>query len=369
MKILVTGSGGFIGKNLTAHLSRVSEMEILCYGSESGDGELESAVKEADWICHLAGVNRPDDDGEFKKVNTDLTQTVCDMIQASGRAVPMIFASSVHVEKDNPYGLSKLAAEEVLLEYSEKAGVPVHIFRLPHVIGKWCRPNYNSVIATFCYNIARDIPIRIDDPDYQLRLVYIDDLVNSFCAIMSGGNDYTGSYREVVPSYPITVGELADQIRALKASRTSLISESVGVGLTRVLNATYLSYIPVEDFTTPLVQHADERGVFVEMLKTLDSGQFSFFTAHPGVTRGGHYHHSKSEKFLVIKGEAQFRFQHIVTAEQHEIVTSGEEPTIVETIPGWAHDITNIGDQELIVMLWANEVFDRDKPDTYSFPL
>lgn len=369
MKILVTGSGGFIGKNLTTQLSCVSGVEVLCYGSESSDDDLVSGLREADWVCHLAGVNRPQDEAEFKRVNTDFTHTLCDLVQASGRAIPIIFASSVHVKKDNAYGLSKLAAEEILLEYSENTGVPVHIFRLPHVIGKWCRPNYNSVIATFCYNIARDLPIRVDDPNYQLNLVYIDDLVDAFYAIMSSGNDYPGSYREVTPSYPITVGELADQIRTLKASRTSLVSEPVGVGLARVLNATYLSYLPVEDFTTLLVQHEDERGVFVEMLKTLDSGQFSFFTAHPGVTRGGHYHHSKSEKFLVIKGEAQFRFQHIVTDEQHEIFTSGEEPMIVETIPGWAHDITNVGNKELIVMLWANEVFDREKPDTYSFPL
>ena len=369
MKILVTGAGGFIGKNLTAQLSLISGIEILRHGRKSTHDDLLSALREADWVCHLAGVNRPEDDAEFKRVNTDFTHTLCDLVQASGRAIPIIFASSVHVKKDNAYGRSKLAAEEILLEYSEETGVPVHIFRLPHVIGKWCRPNYNSVIATFCYNIARDLPIRVDDPNYQLNLVYIDDLVDAFYAIMSSGSDYPGSYREVTPNYPITVGELADQIRAFKDSRTSLISEPVGVGRTRVLNATYLSYLPIEALTVPLVQHADERGVFVEMLKTHDSGQFSFFTAHPGVTRGGHYHHSKSEKFLVIKGNAQFRFQHILTNEQYEIFTSGDEPMIVETIPGWAHDITNVGENELIVMLWANEIFDPDCPDTYSFPL
>ena len=369
MKILVTGAGGFIGKNLTAQLSLISGIEILRHGRKSTHDDLLSALREADWVCHLAGVNRPEDGSEFHRVNTDFTRTLCDLLQASGRSVPIIFASSVHVEKNNAYGLSKLEAEGILLDYSQQVGTPVYIFRLPHVIGKWCLPNYNSVIATFCHNIARDIPIRVDDPSYQLNLVYIDDLVSSFYAIMVGDDDDLGSLREVTPSYPITVGELADQIQAFKDSRTSLVSEPVGAGLTRALNATYLSYLPVEAFTTPLVQHADERGVFVEMLKTLDSGQFSFFTAHPGVTRGGHYHHSKSEKFLVIRGNAQFRFQHILTNEQHEIFTSGDEPMIVETIPGWAHDITNVGDNELIVMLWANEIFDRDRPDTYAFQL
>jgi UDP-2-acetamido-2,6-beta-L-arabino-hexul-4-ose reductase len=378
MKILVTGAEGFIGKNLTAQLSVISGVEILRHGRKSTDDDLLSTIGEADWICHLAGVNRPEDEGDFKRVNEDFTRTLCDLVQASGRPVPIIFASSVHVKRDNAhgssklsaaYGASKLAAEAIIIEYSQKTGVPVYIFRLPHVIGKWCRPNYNSVIATFCYNIARDLPIRVDDPSYQLNLVYIDDLVDAFYGTMLGDNDDSGPYREVTPTYPITVGELADQIRAFKDSRTSLISEPVGVGRTRVLNATYLSYLPIEALTVPLVQHADERGVFVEMLKTHDSGQFSFFTAHPGVTRGGHYHHSKSEKFLVIKGKARFRFQHILTDEQHEVFTSGDEPMIVETIPGWAHDITNVGDSELIVMLWANEVFDRDRPDTYSFPL
>ena len=369
MKILVTGAGGFIGKNLTVQLGVVGGVEILRYGRDSTRADLLLALSEVDWICHLAGVNRPEDEAEFARVNTDLTRTLCDLAQGSGRPVPIIFTSSVHVERDNAYGASKLAAEQVLLEYSNQTGAPVAIFRLPHVLGKWCRPNYNSVIATFCYNIARDLPIRIDDRSFELNLVFIDDLVDSFYAIMAGGQDDSGPYREVTPSYPITVGELADQIQAFRDSRTSLVSERVGTGLTRALYATYESYLPVEDFTVPLVTLGDERGVFVEMMKTHDSGQFSFFTAHAGVTRGGHYHHSKSEKFLVLKGQARFRFRHVLTDESHEVFTSGDEPVLVETIPGWTHDITNVGDDEMIVMLWASEIFAHDRPDTHVCPL
>ena len=256
-----------------------------------------------------------------------------------------------------------------MLKFSEKTGVPVYIFRLPHVFGKWCRPSYNSVVATFCYNIAHNLPIRVDDPSDPLNLVYIDDLVVTFAQIMEG-KEVCKSYCEAQPSYPLTVGELADQIRAFRASRGgTLISERGGDGLTRALYATYVSYLPPKDFAYEVPKYADPRGVFVEMLKTRDSGQFSFFTAHTGVTRGGHYHHSKTEKFMVVKGSARFRFRHTLTQELHEVLTSDDKPEIVETIPGWSHDITNVGDDEMIVMIWANEIFDRDRPDTYADPV
>lgn len=368
MNVLITGANGFIGKNLAAQLAVRQNFEILRYGRESTLGDLQLAIDKADFICHLAGVNRPDDAAEFSRVNANLTQILCEEVRKSGRQVPIIFASSVHVERDNPYGASKLAAEQALLQYAEETGVPVYIFRLPHVIGKWCRPNYNSVVATFCHNIAHDLPIQINDPSYRLNLVYIDDLVDAFVRIM-GGAMVNNPYCEVRPAYPISVGELASLIRAFRTSRKSLISERVGAGLTRALYATYVSYLPPKDFIYEVPKHSDSRGIFVEMLKTLDSGQFSFFTAHPGVTRGGHYHHSKTEKFLVIKGSARFRFRQILTNEFHELCTSGDKPEIVETVPGWTHDITNIGSDEMIVMLWANEIFDRDHPDTYACPV
>lgn len=364
MKILVTGSNGFIGKNLVSQLAVRENFEILRYDRESTASELQQAIAEADFICHMAGVNRPDNVADFARVNADLTGFLCQAAQNSRRQVPIIFASSVHAARDNPYGASKLAAEQLLLRYSEETGAPVYIFRLPNVFGKWCRPNYNSVVATFCHNIASDLPIRIDDQSCQLNLIYIDDLVEVFVQIMVG-KVLDNPYCEAQPVYPISVGDLADQILAFKAGRKSLVSERVGAGLTRALYATYVSYLQPKDFIYEVPKHGDSRGIFVEMLKTVDSGQFSFFTAHPGVTRGGHYHHSKIEKFLVIKGSARFRFRQILTNEFHEVHTSGGKSEIVETIPGWTHDITNMGGDEMIVMLWANEIFNHDRPDTY----
>jgi UDP-2-acetamido-2,6-beta-L-arabino-hexul-4-ose reductase len=365
MKVLVTGSTGFIGKNLATQLTVRGDFDILSYNRESTLEDLRLAVEEADFICHMAGVNRPDDVAEFARINIGLTETLCQIVQESGRHMPIIFASSDHVERNNLYGTSKLEAEQVLLKYSEKTGVPVYIFRLPRVFGKWCKPDYNSVVATFCYNIANDLPIQVDDAPYPLSLVYIDDLVTAFAQIMVG-KEVCKTYCEVQPSYTISLGELAGQVRAFRASRDTLVSERVGDGLTRALYATYISYLSPKDFAYEVPKYVDPRGVFAEMLKTRDSGQFSFFTAHPGVTRGGHYHHSKTEKFLVVKGSARFRFRHTVTQELHEVLTSDDKLEIVETIPGWSHDISNVGDDEMIVMLWANEIFNRDHPDTYA---
>jgi UDP-2-acetamido-2,6-beta-L-arabino-hexul-4-ose reductase len=237
------------------------------------------------------------------------------------------------------------------------------IYRLPNVFGKWCRPNYNSVVATFCHNIAHDLPIQINDPSAQLHLVYVDDVVSEFLrALESMSNGVR--WGDVAPKYSTTLGELAAQIEAFKNCRSTLMSERVGTGLVRALYATYVSYFPPSKFAYDLPRHGDERGVFVEMLKTHDCGQFSYFTAHPGVTRGSHYHHSKTEKFLVISGFARFDFRHIVTNETYEVFTSGDSPQVVETVPGWSHNITNVGQNEMVVMLWASENFDSDRNDT-----
>jgi len=242
---------------------------------------------------------------------------------------------------------------------------PVYLYRLPNVFGKWCKPNYNSAVATFCNNIANDLPIQINDPAALIRLVYIDDVLDGFMRLLD--ERPAGVARcEVSPEYSISVGELAAQIGQFKAGRESMVIEAVGTGLTRALYATYLSYLRPETFSYTLPVHADLRGRFVEMLKTRDSGQFSFFTAHPGITRGGHYHHTKNEKFLVIQGRARFGFRHVITGETYEILTDGEMPQVVETVPGWSHDIENIGSNEMIVMLWANEIFDRNHPDTIT---
>lgn len=365
MKVLITGANGFIGKNLIAHLGERQNIEVLSFTRDDSPSILPKLVGQADFVFHLAGVNRPQDPQEFVTGNTDLTRALCESIVACGRQVPVLYTSSAQAELDNLYGASKRDAEDALLELAASHGSAVHLFRLPNVFGKWARPNYNSAVATFCHNIARDLPIQINDPQARISLVYIDDVVEHFLAVLDG--KLAGEpFSTVEPQYSVTVGELAAQLETFRDSRKSLITEPVGCGLVRALYSTYLSYIPPERFNYEVPKYGDERGVFVEMLKTRDSGQFSFFTAHPGITRGGHYHHSKTEKFLVIKGKACFRFRHIVSGEFYELFTNGEKPEIVETVPGWTHDITNIGDEEMIVMLWANEIFDRARPDTYA---
>jgi len=326
--------------------------------------ELDRRIAQSDLVVHLAGENRPRDPADFTAGNADLTAHVCEAIRRCGRQVPLIFFSSAQAELDNPYGRSKRAAEHCVEELSG-AGNPAVIYRLPGVFGKWCKPDYNSVVATFCYNIARGLDIQITDPSIKLKLAYIDDVVEEI--ISNFGNFREGlRYADVEPVYTITLGELASQIEAFRNSRQNLVVERVGGGLIRALYATYVSYLPPSSFTYDLTQHADERGTFVEIVRTHDSGQFSFFTSLPSVTRGRHYHHSKSEKFLVVQGTAQFVFRDILTGARHQIVTSSSHPRIVESVPGWAHEITNIGEEEMVVFVWANENYDPDRSDTIS---
>lgn len=365
MKVLVTGADGFVGKNLRVALGERQGIEVLPIVRGSSAESLASAAAQADAVIHLAGVNRPQDVSEFATGNADFTAALCDALRQCGRSVPVAFASSIQAERDNPYGASKRAAEDHLRRYGEASGAPVALYRLANVFGKWSQPNYNSAVATFCHNIARGLPIQINDPQAELRLVHIDDVVAQLLRFLDEPG--VGVRLETAePVHVTTVGEVARQIEAFGAVRSSLVTERVGTGLVRALYATYVSFLPPQAFSYGVPKHGDARGVFVEMLKTQDSGQFSYFTAHPGITRGGHYHHSKTEKFLVIKGRARYRFRHLITDETFELESEGTEPLIVETIPGWAHDITNIGDEELIVMLWANENFDRQRPDTVA---
>lgn len=365
MRVLITGAEGFIGKNLVFRLRELGGFEILSFDCHDALTALANKVNAADAIVHLAGVNRPKDESEFVEGNAHLTAQLCELVAATARPIPLIVSSSVQAELDNPYGRSKLAAERAATDLAKRTGNPVTIYRLANVFGKWCRPNYNSVVATFCHNMANDLPIQINDASAYLRLVYVDDVVNEFVAALH--NTSVGvRFGEVAPVYETSLGELASRIESFKASRTSLACGRVGAGLARALYATYVSYLPPAKFAYEVAGHADERGVFVEMLKTEDSGQFSFFSARPGITRGGHYHHTKTEKFLVVKGAARFGFRNIVSNESYAIFTSADKPTIVDTIPGWTHDITNVGEDEMVVMLWANEVFDRSKPDTIA---
>lgn len=368
MKVLITGAQGFVAKNLHAFLLERPDIEVFQFSRENSISDLQEILLQVDFVFHLAGVNRPQDPEDFKTGNINLTRAVCDGIVASGRKTPVLYTSSSQAELDNVYGISKLGAEEALADLAGKHGVPVHIFRLPNVFGKWARPHYNSAVATFCNNIARHQPIHINNPDASITLVYIDDVIAHFIAVMDGKLSGT-PFVSVEPIYEVTVGELAAKLLEFRDSRETLMTDAVGTGFSRALYSTYLSYVPPESFSYEIPKYGDPRGIFVEMLKTKDSGQFSYFTALPGITRGGHYHHSKTEKFLVIRGNACFRFRHIVSGEFYEMLTTGEKPEIVETVPGWSHDITNVGDDEMIVMLWANEVFNREAPDTYTFPV
>ncbi len=365
MRIVITGADGFIGKNLRHHLREAGHADVLGVTRSTEAALVNEALSNADFVYHLAGVNRPTDPADFVAGNTDFTQRVCDTLLASGRAVPVAYASSTQAALDNPYGRSKKAAEDALLAYSQRSGAALHLFRLTNVFGKWSRPNYNSAVATFCHNVTRGLPINVNDPAAALQLVYVDDVVRALVELLGAPAPNT-PWAEAGPVYRTTVGELAQMIQGFAQSRETLVSPRVGTDLVRALYATYVSFLPPTSFDYGLTRHADPRGEFVEMLKTPDCGQFSYFTAHPGITRGEHYHHSKTEKFLVIRGTAHFGFRHIETGELHETVTRGGEPRVVETVPGWTHNITNIGDDELIVMLWANEIFDRDKPDTIA---
>lgn len=369
IRVLVTGAAGFIGRNLVCRLVEDGIFSVATFGRGDGAEMLATAVENADVVVHLAGENRPEDESLFSRTNEGLTRGLCDSLvdvsKRQQRSLRLILASSVQALLDNPYGRSKSGAERIVREFVQRSGNPAVIYRLPNVFGKWCRPNYNSVVATFCHNLANGLSIKVNDPSVRLQLAYVDDVVSALIASIRGMPDGL-SIGEVDPVYETSVGAIAEKLSAFEAARRDLVIDTVGSGLTRALYSTYVSYLPPERFSYSVPSHGDPRGVFVEMLKTHDSGQFSFFTAHPGVTRGGHYHHSKTEKFLVVRGHALFRFRSLVTGHKVEIQTSGDNPCVVDTIPGWVHDITNVGQEEMVVMLWANEVFDRARPDTVA---
>lgn len=365
MRIVITGANGFIGKNLQIRLREAGHSDVACVTRSTDTLGLTRALLEADFVFHLAGVNRPQDPTEFTTGNAVFTAEICQLLAMAGRRAPLVITSSTQAGLDNPYGRSKAAAEAAARHYGASTGAQVHVFRLTNVFGKWARPNYNSAVATFCHNVSQGLPLHINDPAAPLRLVYVDDVIDHFLATLTATTQ-DSKFSEAGPVYEATVGEVVQIIQAFAASRSTLITPPVGTGLVRALYSTYLSYLPPASFEYRVPVNADRRGAFVEMLKTPDCGQFSYFTAHPGITRGEHYHHTKTEKFLVIKGTAHFGFRHIVTDETHELITRGGEARIVETVPGWTHNITNIGDDELIVMVWANEIFDRNRPDTQT---
>lgn len=362
--VTVTGANGFVGRNLCLRLAEAGH-EAIRIVRETPVAELRAALARSDVVFHLAGENRASDPADFMRINRDFAALVADGIAACARHPLLIVASSVHAEGDNEYGRSKRAGEAAMQALDDKATVSV--WRLPNLFGKWSRANYNSVVATFCHNLARGLPLRIDDPAAPLRLLYIDDLIDQWLALLDGGAVEPGII-EPQGVHCTTVGKLARMLREMADGRASGRVAKVGDGLERALYATYVSYLQPEQFCCPLVSHADRRGSFSEFIRTPDCGQVSVLTAHPGQTRGGHYHHTKVERFLVVRGRARLRFRHLVSGQTVELTASEERPTAVETVPGWTHDITNVGEGELVALLWSNETFDPERPDTVSDP-
>jgi len=366
MNVLVTGANGFIGRNLRAWLARSPDLEVLTFDQENTSDELAAQLAVAEFVFHLAGVNRPQSEHEFRTGNVDLTETVCDGLRTAGRATPIVLASSIQVDLDNPYGTSKREAEEVVARYGETPGAAAIIYRLKNVFGKWTRPNYNSVVATFCYNISHDLPITISDPSRELELIHIDDVIARFMNELAQTPAPGVHYRTVEPSYRVTLGELAEQTRALRAIRKSLQVPDLENEFTRKLYGTYLSYLAGDDFAYNLTKRCDERGCLAEFIKSPTSGQIFVSRTLPGVTRGNHYHHTKTEKFLVLEGEAVIRFRHIQSAEVIEHHVRGEDFRVVDIPTGYTHSIENTGRGELVTLFWASEIFDPDHPDTYG---
>ena len=367
MNIVVTGASGFIGRNLVAHLVREEEVQVTEFDLQNTERELQEGLTRADLVFHLAGVNRPESVVEFVVGNVDFTAHVCELLTQIGRPVPMVLTSSIQAEQDNPYGRSKLQAEETLKRYVQENHAAGIIYRLKNVFGKWCRPNYNSVVATFCHNIARDLPITISDPDYELKLVYIDDVIEYFVKETQGQEPSGVYYREVIPTFKITLGRLAELLYSFREMRQSLSLPDFSDPFVRKLYGTYLSYLNVEDFAYNLQQRCDPRGCLAEFVKSSSFGQIFVSTTKPGVTRGNHYHHTKTEKFLVLQGDALIRFRHIESGEILEYLVKGEELRVVDIPPGYTHSIENVGKNELVTLFWASEVFDPGTPDT--FPL
>ena len=369
MRIAVTGANGFIGRNLVAYLGAIGQHRVRKITRQSSEIELIEEVLQADIIFHLAGVNRPPEEEEFERVNVGLTKRICEALLNAGRATPIVFSSSIQAALDNPYGRSKREAEAVLTHYAEKAHSRVAIYRLPNVFGKWCRPNYNSVVATFCYNIARGLPITVSDPARELELVYIDDVVAALVSELELIGQAGVVYRYVPTTHHITLGQLAEVICSFKAARDTLVLPRFDDPLVHKLYATYLSYLEPGDFAYELDQRVDARGALAEFVKSAGFGQLFVSRTKPGVTRGNHYHHTKTEKFLVVEGEAVVRLRKYDGDEVIEYRVRGEEFRVIDIPPGYTHSIENVGTTDLVTLFWASEVFDPNRPDTYSLPV
>lgn len=363
-RILVTGAKGFIGRNLCLALRRTGEAEVMEIDRSHSESDLAQAVAEADAVVHLAGVNRPEKEEEFVEGNVDFTRQLCELLSATGRKVPVICSSSTQADRDNPYGESKRGGEQVLLDYQTETGSPVYVFRLPNVFGKWSRPNYNTVVATFCHNISRGLPVQVNDPSVDLSFAYVDDVVSRFTAIALKGEDATGVLT-FEPAYGITLGGLHDLIVSFKESRETLKLADFGDPLTKYLYTTYLSFLDRGDFAYPVDLKTDDRGWLFELIKSDTAGQMFVSSTKPGITRGNHYHDTKVEKFCVVKGQGVIRFRHVFEDEAFEYHVNDQEIKVVDIPPGYTHSIENTGDGEMVTLFWANEIFDPERMDTY----
>ena len=365
MKILVTGANGFIGKNLITELKNRGYMNVLEYDIDASPKMLEEYTKECDFVYHLAGVNRPSETCEFMKGNFGFTSVLLNKLKQKGNTAPILITSSTQAELENPYGKSKKAGEDLIFSYGQETGVNVFVYRLPNVFGKWCRPNYNSAVATFCNNIANSLPIQVNDPETNMKLVYIDDVVNEFINALAGKANKKDSFYYIETVHTIKLGEIVALIQHFKESRTTRAIPNMADPFTKKLYSTYLSYLPHNEFSNPLKMNTDNRGSFTEFIKTSDRGQVSINISKQGITKGNHWHHTKNEKFLVVSGKGIIKLRKIDSGEVIEYPVSGDELKVVDIPTGYTHNITNTGDTDMVTVMWANEAFDQDKPDTY----
>jgi len=369
MNILITGANGFIGQNLVEWLLEKEDCTVLKHTRLNSISSFKEKANQADVVFHLAGVNRPPTEDEYQTGNVHLTEFLCEILQRQGRSVPIVFSSSTQAASDNSYGLSKRRAEEALTRYAEQANARVSIYRLPGVFGKWSRPNYNTVVATFCHNIARDLPIQISDVSHQITLVYIDDVVQHFLAELNVLAEKGVHTPDVSPTHATSLGDLSKQIQAFRQGRDTVYAPDFEEPFIHKLYATYLSFLEQNNLSYQLQKRTDPRGSLAEFIKLPSFGQIFVSRTVPGVTRGDHYHHSKTEKFLVLEGNAVVRFRHLLTDEITEYVVKGDDYEVVDIPPGYTHSIENVGTTELVTLFWASEVFNPDKPDTYYTPV
>ena len=365
MKVLITGSNGFVGKNLISNLSLNKDIEIYKYDKDNTLEELERYTTDCDFVYHLAGVNRPQNKEEFMEGNFGFTSVLLDSLKKNNNKCPIMISSSIQAELDNDYGKSKKAGEDLIFQYGITNNIKVFVYRFPNLFVKWCRPNYNSVIATLCNNVAHNEEIRVDDPSKELNLAYIDDVCNELIKCLDNKETKNGDYCIVPITYKKTLGEISNLIKSFKYNDRGIMVPSTGDTFIKDLYATYISYVPLKELVVDLEEHRDNRGVFCELVRTKEAGQVSVSTTNPNIVRGGHYHNTKMERFIVIKGKAKIEFEHVIDHNKYEFIVSGDKLQYVTIPVGYQHSINNIGEDELVLILWANELFDPNIPDTY----